>query len=321
MFEIFQQLSSWLTLVFVVLSMLNVGLTQNPRKLLEHLRDWQYLVRMLVLNFLVVPAVMLLAVTMFQIPAPYSSALLVFSAAAGAPLLLKLTDQSDNDIGQGATIQMVHMAATVVLLPILLPILLEGDVTIGLWTIAQPLVAQMIGPLVVGMLCHAILEPAAAAIQTPVAYISNLALYGLLAFSVLGYLPQLIDAQLWAALLVGMAVLLVAFYVGYGTGHGKAAQSQLGALGSAQRNTAAALITASQFADPRVFLTIITLNTVMMFLLLWFATRLGNDAKIAFLEPLEADMPGGIPRPYADDDPASLVRKLRLRRPSPERKD
>lgn len=319
MFELFQQLSSWLTLIFVVLSMLNVGLTQDPRKLLKHLRDWQYLVRMLVANFLVVPGVMLLAVVMFEIPAPYSSALLIFSAAAGAPLLIKLTAQSDNDIGQGATIQMVHMAATVLLLPTLLPVLLGDTVSIGMWAIAQPLLLQMIAPLIAGMILRTVAEKVAGAIQTPVAYISNIALYGLLIFAVLGYLPQLIDAQLWGALLTGMAVLLIAFYVGYGTGQGRPAQSQLGALGTAQRNTAAALITSSQFDDPRVFLTVIMLNTLMMFLLLWLATRLGNDAKIAFLEPLEADMPGGVERPYSDDDPdgpARLARKLRLRKPA-----
>ncbi|AWB80974.1 sodium:proton symporter [Corynebacterium yudongzhengii] len=318
MFDLFQQLSGWLTVIFVVLSMLNVGLTQDPRKLLQHLRDWQYLVRMLVANFLVVPGVMLLAVVMFEIPAPYSSALLIFSAAAGAPLLIKLTAQSDNDIGQGATIQMVHMAATVLLLPTLLPMLLDDTVSVGMWAIAQPLLLQMITPLIAGMILRTVAEKVAGAIQTPVARISNIALYGLLIFAVLGYLPQLIDAQLWGALLTGMAVLLIAFYVGYGTGQGRPAQSQLGALGTAQRNTAAALITSSQFDDPRVFLTVIMLNTLMMFLLLWLATRLGNDAKIAFLEPLEADMPGGVERPYSDDPAggARLARKLRLRKPT-----
>ena len=70
-------------------------------------------------------------------------------------------------------------------------------------------------------------------------------------------------------------MLLIAFYMGYGTGQGNTNHAQLGALGTAQR------------------------NTLMMFVLLKLATRLGNDSAIAFLEPLEADMPGGITRPYA----------------------
>ena len=71
--------------------------------------------------------------------------------------------------------------------------------------------------------------------------------------------------------------------------------------GTAQRNTAAAIITAQSFDDPLVFVTIALLNTLMMFVLLKLATRLGNDSAIAFLEPLEADMPGGITRPYAQN--------------------
>ena len=300
MFEFFQSLASTLTTLFVLTSMFNVGLTQHPARIAKHLRDWQFLTRMVVANFLVVPGVMLLFIIITGIGAPYSTALILFACAAGAPLLIKLTQESDNDIAAGATIQMVLMVSTVGFLPFLLPRLIDG-IEVDVWQIAQALLLQMILPLALGMVCHVGVEKLAATVQPWVAKISNLALYGLLIFTIIGYLPEMADVDLWIAIIIGVVVLLIAFYMGYGTGQGNTNRAQLGALGTAQRNTAAAIITAQSFDDPLVFVTIALLNTLMMFVLLKLATRLGNDSAIAFLEPLEADMPGGITRPYAQN--------------------
>lgn len=298
MFEFFQWLASTATTIFVLGSMLNVGLTQDPMHILRNLSSWQYLTRLVVANFLVVPAVMLLFITIFDISGVYAIALTIFACAAGAPLLIKLTAQSDNDISAGATIQMVLMVATVFILPLYLSLLLE-DAQVGMWDIAQPLLTQMILPLVVGMMFFQFAEKFAGIIQPWVSKISNIALYVLLGATVLGYLPQLADWQLWKAITVGMAALLLSFYIGFGAGHGHTIRSQLGALGTGQRNTAASMITAGAFGDPMVFITIAMVNTLMMFVLMALASRLGDGSEIAFLEPLEADMPGDAKRPYA----------------------
>lgn len=227
MFELFQSLSGTLTMIFVLTSMFNVGLTQHPKKILRHLSDWQYLVRMVVTNFFVVPGIMLLLIALTPLEAPFSTALLLFACAAGAPLLIKLTSKSDNDIASGATIQMVLMVCTVALLPVLLPALVEGA-EVDAWLIAKPLLLQMILPLVVGMVMHVGVGKLSEAIQPWVAKISNIALYGLLAATVIGYLPAMGDLQLWFAIILGIVGLLVSFYVGYGTGQGDPAKSQLG---------------------------------------------------------------------------------------------
>lgn len=112
-YEVFQTIGSWGVLVFVISSMLNVGLTQKPQKLLGHLRNWHYLVRMIVVNLLVVPALMLLAITIVDLDTVYAAGLMLFSMCAGAPFLIKLTMASENDLALGATVLMVLMVATV----------------------------------------------------------------------------------------------------------------------------------------------------------------------------------------------------------------
>ncbi|MEX3566718.1 bile acid:sodium symporter [Micrococcus endophyticus] len=297
MFELLQSVIPALIMVFVLTAMLNVGMTQDPGKILAHLSDWRYLARMVVANFFVVPGVMILFLAIFDVPTPYAFALVIFSMAAGAPLLLKLTSASDNDISAGATVQMVLMVATVLILPWLLPLVIDG-VEVSAWEVAQSLLLQMLLPLGVGLVLFRVAEGFVAKVQPWVAKVSNVALYALLAATLIGYLPEMADGRLWKAIGVGLLVLLVAFYVGYGTGHGDTERSQIGGLGTGQRNTAAAMLVAQSNADdPMVFVTATLLNTLGMVMLLAVAKRLaGDDASLALLDPVASDRPGASDR-------------------------
>lgn len=289
--EFFQAAIGWLTPIFVISAMLNVGLTQKPANIFQHLRNWQYLARMALVNFVVVPALMIFFVGVFGIEEPYAIGLVIFSAAADAPLLIKLTARSQNEIAAGATVQMVLMIGTVFIMPVLLPLIIEG-VSVDSWAIASGLIMQMILPLALGMVVLTVAEHFTAIIQPWIARISNIALYTMLVATILGNLNALGDLRMWAAIGTGILALLVAFFVGHNTGLGKETDSQIGALGTAQRNTAAAVIVAqSNFADPLVLLTTVLLNTIMMFILLFVATLMSKDIKMALLEPIEADPP------------------------------
>ena len=289
--EFFQGAVGWLTPLFVVTAMLNVGMTQKPANIFRHLQNWQYLARMALVNFVVVPALMIFFVEIFGVTGPYAVGLIIFSAAAGAPLLIKLTARSQNEIAAGATVQMVLMIGTVFLMPLLLPLLIKG-VTVDSWAIASGLLLQMILPIALGMLLLTFAESFTAVVQPWIARISNIALYAMLVATLLGNLSALGDFHMWGAILTGVIALMIAFFVGHNTGIGQETDSQIGALGTAQRNTAAAVIVAqSNFADPLVLLTTVLLNTIMIFILLFIATLMAKDIRMALLEPLEADPP------------------------------
>lgn len=291
----FQSLVGILTPVFVVSQMANVGLTQQPQKILQHLKKRRFLLRMLIANFIVVPALMYFAVGVTGIEHPYATRLVIFSLVAGAPLLIKLTAKSRNDISAGATVQMVQMVlmvATIGVLPLALPRVLDG-VSVSAWAIAQPLLLQMLLPLALGMVVAGALTTVAAAIQPWIARLSTIALYGMLISTVLGHLSALTDLALWGALALGILVLLLAFLIGHGMGDNSSSMSDIGGLGTAQRNTAAGIIAArSGFPqDPLVFVTVAMLNTLMMFVLLAVASHLRSENRPAWLEPMAADPP------------------------------
>lgn len=291
MTQFFQQVANFLVPVFVVSTMLNVGLTQRPTKILGHLKNWHYLVRISVLNLLVVPAIMYFALALVELDPVFEIGLLLFAMSSGAPLLIKFAVDSQNDVALGATVMMVQMVATLLILPILLPRLVEGvEVLPGL--IAFVLVTRMLLPIVVGMAARQFLDRIVAVIQPYVARLSAISLYVMIAATLIGYATWMIDLQLWKSVLVSVAVFGIAFMLGYMMGDGEGHLKEIGGLSSAQRNTAAALIVAStNFAhEPGVFVIVNIINTLGIIILIAAAKSMGKGkAQVCLLEPLAAD--------------------------------
>lgn len=97
------------------------------------------------MSFLVVPGIMLLFIQLARVERPYSAGMLIHACVAGAPLIMALTQLSKNPVALGATIQLVLMAATVVVMPLLLPAVLGiDDVSSG--ALIRPLLLEMVLP-------------------------------------------------------------------------------------------------------------------------------------------------------------------------------
>src|SRR5690625_3626773 len=273
--------------------MLNVGLTQKPSRLLAHLNNRAFLLRMVLMNFVVVPALMIAAVYLVDLERVYAAGLLLFSLSAGAPFLIKLSSLSRADIALAATVLLVLMVGTVIVLPILLPQVIEG-LTVDRWQIAEGLLVQLILPLVGGMVLLQTAERFVAVIQPWVAAISHVALYVLIAAIIIGYLTATGVVEMWKAMGEGMVVLLLlslSLVWTMGDGHGHL--QEVGGLATAQRNTAAAMIVAQQnFDDPRVLVLITLLNIFGIVMLIAAAKLMSRENSFAFLIPGAADVPG-----------------------------
>ena len=264
----------------------------GPRvTLLEHLGNRAFLVRMVLINLVVVPALMIAATSVVPLEPVYAAGLLLFSLAAGAPFLIKLASTSEADIALAATVLLVLMVATVVVLPIALPLVVEG-LSVDAGAVVGSLLRQMILPLVVGMVALQFAEDLVAVVQPWVARISNAALYVLIVAIIVGYLPRMTDPELWKAVAAGMVVLLLALFLGWMMGDGHDHLQDVGGLGTAQRGTAAALIVAqTNFEDPRVLVVITLVNTLGVVLLVAAAKVMSSENGFSVLIPAAAADP------------------------------
>jgi len=281
MFEFFRSLVQIVAPIFVVSTMLNVGLTQKLSDITAHLKNYSFVVKMLVANFIVAPLVMIGFLYFAPFDRALKAGLLIFSLCAGAPFLIKLTQTAKQDVALGAAVMMLLMVVTVVYTPIVLPLVLSG-ISVDAWGIAKSLLLQLFLPIVVGMMIVQLLPDFARKVQPWVGWLGNIAMYVLVCATLIGYFPNMIAIVGTGAILVGLLFVAAAFGIGYLAGAGKDHLQDVGGLGTAQRNTAAGMIIAVQnfgsYPDVLVMLTLA--NTLGIVMLLFIAKVLSRDNKV-----------------------------------------
>jgi BASS family bile acid:Na+ symporter len=278
--EFLQGLAGFAVPIFVIATMLNVGLTQKLSAIVAYWQEWPFVLKMLLANFVLAPLVMILATNVLTFDPALEAGLLIFALCAGAPFLIKLTQASEHDMALGAATMLLLMVGTVVYAPLVLPLVLEG-VSVDAWAVARSLFLQLLLPIAAGMLLAHFLGRLAKTIQPWVAQLGNSALYVVIGAALIGYLPDMLRIVGTGAILVGILFVLVAFGIGYSMGGGQDRTQDVGGLGTAQRNTAAGMIIATQnFSDPNVFVMLTLANTLGIVLLLLIARRLSRDNAI-----------------------------------------
>ena len=286
MFEVLITISATLLPVFVYLTMFNVGLTQDLSDIMYYFRDRKFALLMLVANFVLAPLLMWVILSFFPIDPYLRIGLAIFSLCAGAPFLIKLTQEADHEVALGASTMIKLVLGTIVIVPLVLPRLFS-EIEIDGFKIAWTLVKQLIFPIILGLLVTRYLPKITGALQPWVAKIGSWTLYLVIAATLAGYFPELRAIWGQGAILIGIGFVLGAFCIGYFMGgiSGKENRREVGALATAQRNTAASMIIAAQnFADNPEVLVIITIaNTIGIVMLLAIAKVLSKDHKIEIM--------------------------------------
>lgn len=290
MFEILIKISSFVLPVFVFLTMFNVGLTQKMSDILEYLGNRRFGILMLVANFIFAPFLMWVLLYFFSVAPSLQTGLTIFSICAGAPFLIKLTQESQHELALGASTMITLVLGTVIFVPLSLPRIIP-EIEIDGGAIAWTLIRQLILPIILGLVVIKFFSRMGKTIQPWVAKIGHWTLYIILGSTLAGYFPQLKPIFGQGAILIGIGFVLGAFGIGYLLGglSRKDHLQDVAALGTAQKNTAASMIIAAQnFGDhPQVLVIITIANTLGIAILLVIAKILSRDNKIEIVENYE----------------------------------
>ena len=278
MTEVMETLAVLSVLVFVIGSMMSLGLSLKMRQIIEPLRNVRLVILALVANFILVPIIAYVITLVFPLDEAVRIGLILLATAAGAPFLPKLAAVAKGNVALSVGLMVLLMVVTIIYLPIVLPLLLAG-VEVNPWDIAQSLIVMMLVPLAIGLFIKARYEDTAANIQPTFGQASNIALMALMVLGLVLNFSGMIGLVGSLGILAGIIFVLVSLAVGYLLGGSDSGTRSVMGLGTGQRNIAAAMVVAGQNFGPDVVTYVMVIAIISLVILMPAAGELGKRVK------------------------------------------
>ena len=277
--ELLSKASTVAMLSFVVSSMLAMGAGLTVSQISEPLRNARLVTLALLANFVVMPLGALVLAKVLWLDEPFGVGLLLLGCAAGAPFLPKLAELAKGNLGFAVGAMVLLMVVTVVYLPIVLPLLLP-EVSVDSWGIARSLILLMLLPLATGLALKARYGDLAARLKPILDWVSNLSLILLVVLITAANIDKVLQVFGTRGILAGLLFIALGFGIGWLLGGPDADTKRVMALGTAQRNIAAALVVASQsFSDPKVVVMVIVVAIVGLIILMPISRALASPIR------------------------------------------
>jgi BASS family bile acid:Na+ symporter len=263
-------------LAFVISSMLAVGLNLTVAQIIAPLRNVRLVSLALLANFVLMPAACFAIEKLLRLDQSLAIGLLLLGTAAGAPFLPKLAQIAKGNLAFSVGLMVLLMVVTVGYVPLVLPLLLEG-VSVDPLKIARSLVLLMLLPLAVGLAMKARFEVAAARVKPVFDLVSNLSLILLTILIWVVNFDKIIGIFGTRGILASVVFIVLGYGVGHLLGGPGLDTKRVLALGTSQRNIAAALLIGGQnFTDPNVVVMVIVVADVGLLILLPLARVLAQ---------------------------------------------
>jgi predicted Na+-dependent transporter len=266
-------------LIFVVTSMVAMGLSLTVPQIIASLRNVRLVILALFANFVLIPLIAYGIIRVIPLAEPLQIGLILLATAAGAPFLPKLVQVARGDIAFGVGLMVLLMVVTIIYMPLVLPFLLSG-VQVDPWAIAQSLILLMLIPLGIALFIRAQAPETAATYQPVMNKASSLAILVLLVVGLGLNVSNILSLIGTGGILALLLFIIASFAIGFVLGLREPGIRSVMGLGTAQRNISAALVVGAQnFTDPNVLTTLLVGAILLLLLLLPTARQLGSRVK------------------------------------------
>jgi BASS family bile acid:Na+ symporter len=277
--DFFEAIAKIAGLLFVVTSMLAMGLSLTLPMILQPLKNVRLVILALLANFVLVPLLAYLILQVIPIEQSLKVGLIVLSTAAGAPFLPKLVQGAKGNIAFAVGLMVLLMVVTIIYMPLVLPLLLQG-VSVNPWDIAKSLIVLMLVPLALGLLIKSHSPDTATRWQPLMAKISSLAILVLLVVGVGLNVSNILNLIGTGGILALLLFIIGSFLIGFLLGGRESGDRDVMSLGTAQRNVSAAIVVTAQNFSGTPALSFVLVGAILMLLILLpIARRLGARSR------------------------------------------
>jgi len=144
-----QDVFSIAVVIFTVSNIGAMGLESNLREALKCLRSIRAIGLILLWGWVIGPALAWLINSLLPLSEGHAAGLLLISLAPTAPFYPLMVSKARGDMSFAAAFMLLTTIGTVLLLPLLAPLLIQ-NVKVDSWSLAKPLIVMVLLPLLVG---------------------------------------------------------------------------------------------------------------------------------------------------------------------------
>ena len=273
--EILNTLYNLMGLVFVLGTIISMGLSLTMKQITGPLRNGRFVIVAMVANFIIPPIFAFIFIRLFSLDEPLAVGLLLVSLAAGAPGLPKTAVFAKVDVAAATGLMVLLVVATIIILPIALPLLLTG-ISVTFWEIASGLVYLILIPLAISLFIRARYPDQAAQYQPFFAQASNLSLLFLMVLMVVLNFSNVVGLLGSGGLLASLFLVILTTAGGYLLGRLGKGDGWVQGLGAGQRNIAAAMVVATMNFGNEEVVMVVVYSLIVLALLVPLALELGK---------------------------------------------
>ena len=268
---ILQQFANLSVLIYIVTTMLSMGLKFFPKQFLEPLKDKSLILKSLAANFLLLPIITYIILQVIPLGQGLAIGLILMAAGAGSPFMLKLIQFMKADIAFAVGLMLILSIVTLFYMPLVLSFLLPG-VSVNPLSIASSLLVLIFLPLIIGTFVKLRYREIAKTIQPTFNQISNIFIVIVIVLYLGLNYKDFLAVFGTGALIASIIFILAAFIIGYLLGGpSKNTKSVLG-MGTAIRNSSAAFVVAvtnfsSEYDVMAMIIVVYMLSIILMMII------------------------------------------------------
>ncbi|MFT4037612.1 MAG: bile acid:sodium symporter [Thermomicrobiales bacterium] len=239
-------------------------------------------------NLVLMPLLALGITKVMPVTGDARNALILLGICAGVPMMTKLTALSKGERPFSIGIMMLLMVSTVILAPLLVPLMLQ-EVTVTSWDIAGSLSVVMLLPLAGGLVARQ-RYPELKDVSEMLAHIARPCMAIGITAGVIAAWRDLVGTlgswMLVSTIVLGLGGLAIGWLLGWNSPPG---DRQVLALGTGMRNFSAALLIAGRDFDPDTLVMTSAGAFMLMLIMTVVAGEIGRTVKRA--APATASVP------------------------------
>ncbi|GAA1979444.1 hypothetical protein GCM10009777_11010 [Microbacterium pumilum] len=261
-------------LLFVIANGLSLGMHVKVGETLAHfVRNWKFALLTLLINFVVLPSLIIGFAALVDIPADIKVGFCIVALAAGAPFAPLLTRLAKADAAMSTTLFIVLIAGTLIAVPLGLPpavaALVPSIPPVHVWDVAWPLLLFLAAPLALGCLFRLRYPDVAERFAKPLQIIAITALLLYVNVFIAAYLDLFGQAWGSGAYLAAIGVPVLGIILGSLIRLRDRGARQAAVITTAQRSVGGAIIvTIFTYPQPLANVSVTIINTIGIIVLL-----------------------------------------------------